>query len=153
MSELIIYENSPTEHAVIFELTTPRILIGSSPDNELVLEAENIALAHASLENRYGDWILQDLGSSQGTKVNGEVVHTPHQLAHHDIIELGQIKLKFQADGLAETIPPPPPTEEVKGRVWLATVAVATVAVISIILLFLALAHYFHWLDISALFL
>jgi len=159
LSELVIYENNFDDHVVTFELITTRILIGSSPDNQLVLETNDIAPAHVSLENRHGYWILQDLGSELGTKVNGNQVVGPYHLANNDLIELGHIKLKFQHEVTTDTptketarIETTHEIEDIKGRVWLATVAGGTLAIISIILLILALAHYFHFLDIFALF-
>lgn len=162
MAKLIIYEEVEDEEAIFedFELLSNRILIGSSPDNQLVLEAPDIDSGHASLELRHNHWILQDLGGPGGTVVNGVTIVGPYYLQHDDLIELGQIKLRFRdLEQQAEAEPEPveavpaqlgsdPP---VKGRVWFAQVASSTIAIIFLILLILIVGHYFGLMKLGDL--
>lgn len=154
MAKLIIYEEDAGEETIFedFELLTNRILIGASPDNQLVLEAPDIDPAHASLELRHDRWILQDLGAPGGTVVNGLTIAGPYYLQHDDLIELGSIKMKFRDSEPQMEATPGPAEEEhtqlqvdppVKGRVWFAKVAAGTAVVILLILLVLVLGHYF----------
>ncbi len=55
----------------IFDLDRPVLNIGRALDNDLILEDHRISRRHARLRQRYGRYILQDLGSSGGTTVNG----------------------------------------------------------------------------------
>lgn len=162
MAKLIIYEEAAGEGTVFedFELLANRILIGSSPDNQLVLDAPDIDPAHASLELRLDRWILQDLGAPGGTVVNGITIEGPYYLQHNDLIELGSIKLKFQEmeaqDGAeAEPLEQEPAHLQadppLKGRVWFAKVAAGTVAVIFLILLVLIIGHYWGLLNMTDL--
>ena len=86
MARLIIYENSNGESPIFetFELATTRILIGSDPDNNLILQAPSIDPSHASLELRNDSWVLQDLGGPGGTDVNGQLIAGPYQLSHNE---------------------------------------------------------------------
>jgi pSer/pThr/pTyr-binding forkhead associated (FHA) protein len=163
LAKLIIYEDDAGEETIFedFELLANRILIGSSSDNQLVLEAPTIDPTHASLELRYDRWILQDLGGPGGTVVNGITIEGPYYLQHDDLIELGSIKMRFrdmepqaeielepvedEEDALAGADPP------IKGRVWFAKVAAGTVAILFLILAILVIGHYLGLLNVTDL--
>lgn len=161
MAKLIIYEEVVDEETIFedFELLINRILIGSSSDNQLVLEAPDIDPTHASLELRHDHWILQDLGGPGGTVVNGITIVGPYYLQHDDLIELGSVKLRFrdiapevevEHEPREETIPPDAGTHP-SGRVWFAKVASGTAAIIFMLLLILIVAHYFGLLNVADL--
>jgi hypothetical protein len=162
LAKLIIYEEAAGEEMVFedFELLTNRILIGSSPDNQLVLDAPDIDPAHASLELRHEHWILQDLGGPGGTVVNNITIEGPYYLQHDDLIELGSIKIKFREfEPLVELEPEPlekeslqfDPEPPLKGRVWFAKVAAGTLVAIFLILLILIIGHYWGGLNMTDL--
>ncbi|MDM8527077.1 FHA domain-containing protein [Anaerolineales bacterium HSG24] len=138
MAQLVIYEVEGTPY--IFELLTNRVLIGSSPDNQLILEDSQVASAHISLEFRQSYWVLQDLGSEIGTTINNEIVNEPHPLDHDDLIQISNVKIQFQ-DDVFENEPEKTETEvyttdtdtDIKGRIWLAKVGMVTLGVIVII--------------------
>ncbi len=159
MAKLVIHEEFEDEETIIedFELSTQRILIGSGPDNELVLEAIDVDPTHASLELRHERWVLQDLGGPNGTEVNGQEIDGPYRLHHNDLIELGDIKISFQ-EPEAETQVDPSSEEalaeevHISGRIWFAAIAGGTVAIIFIILFLLVVADYLGVLKIADLF-
>ncbi|NJN93449.1 MAG: FHA domain-containing protein [Anaerolineales bacterium] len=161
MAKLVIYEEADEETVFEdFELLSNRILIGSSPDNQLVLDAPSIDPAHASLELRHDQWILQDLGAPGGTVVNGVTVEGPYYLQHNDLIELADIKIRFRDHTIEPESEPEPHQDEavagiaepvVKGRVWFAKVAAGTIAVLFLILLILILGHYAGLLNMADL--
>jgi len=71
------------------------IRIGRDPANDLVLLNDaKVSRSHAELRNRDGQWVLQDLGSSNGTKVNSRRVDH-HPLRDGDRIQLGGSTLHF----------------------------------------------------------
>ena len=139
MAQLVIYDNIEVkEPPHIFELLTNRILIGSSPDSQLILEDSHVATAHISLEFRQSYWVLQDLGSEIGTTINNEIVNEPYPLDHDDLIQISNIKIQFQDDIYGneheETETAVYTTDtDVKGRIWLAKVGMVTLGVIIII--------------------
>ena len=153
MAKLVIYEELEGEETIFedFELSSQRILIGSSEDNNLVLDMQDIDPTHASLEFRNDHWVIQDLGGPGGTFVNGNYVDGPYLLQHNDLIELQTIKMRFFDDEVViiedepETIPVEIGEEfkqevHVSGRVWFGTIAGMTIAIIFlIILLFIVL--------------
>ena len=160
LARLVIYEDAEDEETIfeVFDLTINRVLVGSSGDNELVLEAPAIDPAHASLELRHNRWILQDLGGPGGTVVNGNVIEGPYYLQNNDLIELGPVKMKFQehehdpvdtAELSAQTAADA--SAPMSGRVWFATIAGGTIAIIFIILFLLVVADYLGLLEIADL--
>lgn len=69
--------------------------IGRGPENNLVLSDGFVSSRHAILSLRDGQWWLSDLGSKNGSWVNGERVTGEVQVAPGDVITLGQVRLKL----------------------------------------------------------
>jgi len=77
-------------------LLGPPVSIGRDPASTLALADGSTSWAHARVELRDGRWYLFDLGSSNGTWVNG--VRVPwHPLADGDQVQLGTAVLRFSA--------------------------------------------------------
>jgi pSer/pThr/pTyr-binding forkhead associated (FHA) protein len=71
------------------------VSIGRGPTNDLTLPADSkISRTHAELRRRDGQWILVDLGSSNGTKVNNRPIEQ-HLLRAGDRIQLGGSTILF----------------------------------------------------------
>jgi two-component system, cell cycle response regulator len=71
------------------------LVIGRDPDVDLVLSDALISSRHARLEDRGDSWTLVDLGSTNGTTVNGEK-GTEFQLKHGDKIVFGATVVRFE---------------------------------------------------------
>jgi hypothetical protein len=74
-----------------------RIGIGRQSDNELVIPDPGVSRHHAEVVNRDGTFVLRDLGSTNGTVVNGTVVRE-HELRDGDRITLGRTVVEFRRD-------------------------------------------------------
>src|SRR4029077_11173231 len=73
--------------------------VGRSPDSVVFLDDVTVSRAHAVLERREGDaWFVRDVGSLNGTYVNGEQVDET-TLATGDEVQIGRFKLTFFAAG------------------------------------------------------
>ncbi len=72
-----------------------RIRIGRQSDNDLVVADPGISRHHAEVINESGTCTLRDLGSTNGTYVNGSVVHE-HALRDGDRISLGSTVVEFR---------------------------------------------------------
>jgi len=71
------------------------VRIGRGPTNDLALHDDSkVSRTHAELRNRDGQWILLDLGSSNGTKVNNRRIEQ-HSLRAGDRIQLGGTTILF----------------------------------------------------------
>ncbi len=71
-----------------------RTTIGRRPHNDIVIDNLAISGEHAVIVTILNDSFLEDLGSTNGTLVNGQPVKK-HFLQNNDVIELGKYKLKF----------------------------------------------------------
>ena len=96
-----------------FSLAKPTITIGREVGNDVVINDPQVSRRHASLTWDGRQFIIQDLGSMNGTFVNGVRLIAPQVLQQGDVIGLGQaVLLGFQALPVAPTPPPayaPPP--------------------------------------------
>jgi pSer/pThr/pTyr-binding forkhead associated (FHA) protein len=78
-------------------LVADRLTIGQSTDNDLPLEDDpTVSHLHAVLERFPAGWCVSDLGSSNGTTVNGERIWSAHALRHGDEVRVGQTRLVFR---------------------------------------------------------
>ena len=75
------------------DLTTP-FTIGREEDNDVQLNDDRVSRCHAKVQEDAGRMILTDLGSTNGTRVNGHVVHM-HVLQPGDLVTLGRCMLLF----------------------------------------------------------
>lgn len=80
-----------------FPLTKERTTIGRKPHNDVVIDNLAVSGEHAMIMTILNDSFLEDLGSTNGTVVNGQPIKK-HFLQNSDVIELGKYKLKFVAD-------------------------------------------------------
>lgn len=76
-----------------------RILVGRSPSADLPLEDPLMSRLHARIEMRDDGVYVEDLGSRNGTTVNGETVHGPVRLEPDDEITAGSAGLIFRGVG------------------------------------------------------
>ena len=72
-------------------------LVGRVPGNDLVLPDTFVSRQHAKIQSLGGQFILSDLGSSNGTFVNGRRLTEPHALQPGDEIFFGRIPFVFRA--------------------------------------------------------
>jgi adenylate cyclase len=71
--------------------------LGRTPANQVVLADERVSRRHATIHAQgEGEFWLVDLGSSNGTYVNGRRVSQPSRLSHGDTIQIGAFQLVFR---------------------------------------------------------
>ncbi len=75
-------------------LTKERTTIGRKPHNDIQIDNLAVSGEHAVIVTILNDSFLEDLGSTNGTIVNGNPIKK-HFLQNNDVIELGKYKLKF----------------------------------------------------------
>jgi hypothetical protein len=78
-------------------LDSERMTVGTLDSNDLVVDGDGVSRVHAVLE-RFGDaWCVRDLGSRNGTFVNGARIIGERALHSGDEIVLGRLRLLFHA--------------------------------------------------------
>lgn len=86
-------------------LTKERTTIGRKPHNDIQIDNLAVSGEHAVIVTILNDSFLEDLGSTNGTMVNGESIKK-HFLQHNDVVELGKYKLKYINEVSGATKPP-----------------------------------------------
>lgn len=81
-------------------LDKERLTIGRRSSNDLQIDNLAVSGEHALIVTILNDSFLEDLGSTNGTLVNGVPIKK-HILQHNDVIEIGKYKLKYIADHVA----------------------------------------------------
>jgi len=77
-----------------------RIMIGRKPQNDVQIENLAVSGEHACIVTILNDSFLEDLGSTNGTLVNGNQVKK-HILQNNDVIEIGKYKMKYVVEAAA----------------------------------------------------
>ncbi len=79
------------------DLGEDRSTVGKGAENDIPVEDDPTAShLHAVLEHFPAGWCVTDLGSSNGTWVNGERIWASRRLRHGDEIRIGQTRLVFR---------------------------------------------------------
>jgi hypothetical protein len=108
-------------HSWRISLEADRTTVGTAAENDVALEHDPTAShLHAVLERFPAGWCVADLGSSNGTWVNGERIWSAHRLRHGDEIRVGQTRLIFRdpvaAGGSVTEVEAAPPTLTARER-------------------------------------
>ncbi|HET8548519.1 MAG TPA: SpoIIE family protein phosphatase [Bryobacteraceae bacterium] len=81
----------------IVPLTGERHSLGRALSNDLSFPEEGeLSRNHLAFERSGSDWIIRDLGSTNGTSVNGRPLHGHCALRTGDLVEAGRLKLEFR---------------------------------------------------------
>jgi pSer/pThr/pTyr-binding forkhead associated (FHA) protein len=103
---------SETGEATSHDLVEERYTIGRGPENAIRLEDNSVSGRHAELVVGAENCFLKDLGSTNGTLVNGQPV-TETQLRPGDRIQFGKVEASFECEVVSASQPLPllPETE------------------------------------------
>src|SRR5512135_925437 len=83
---------------LVFELDADSYTIGREAGNEIVIEDAQVSRRHATLTRQGTTYVLEDIGSTNGTYVNGKRVTAPVLLSNGDTIGLADtVVLAVQA--------------------------------------------------------
>jgi pSer/pThr/pTyr-binding forkhead associated (FHA) protein len=92
----LVFPNADgSERAVA--LSKPVMLVGRDPESDIPVGEPLVSWAHARLEERGDEWFVQDLGSTNLTKVNGDVV-SERPLRHGDELRFSRAVCRFLLD-------------------------------------------------------
>ena len=83
-----------------FPISKAKTTLGRSKENDLVLVDNTVSRYHTEIQKVKDDYFLADLGSYNGTKVNGKSIHKV-SLKNGDEIQVGSSKLTFLIESIA----------------------------------------------------
>jgi pSer/pThr/pTyr-binding forkhead associated (FHA) protein len=105
MAILVVHDVDGAPHAVRLD---PNSVIGTLPGHKVELAGANVGERHARFEKDGAIWWIADLGSPNGTSVNGERISKSQPLVSGDQICAGSVQMIFFESDRA----PPLPVEE-----------------------------------------
>ncbi len=73
-------------------------VLGRSREADVVVDDPNVSRRHAEVRPSGGSWIVRDLGSTNGVKVNGRRIQGAQSLKPGDTIELGTARVTFELE-------------------------------------------------------
>lgn len=106
MAKIIITSDEKVVKEV--ELVKERVTIGRKPHNDIAIDHRAVSGQHATITIMLDEAILEDLGSTNGTLINGEKVYR-HKLADGDKVTIAIFELQYVASR-----PKPKPTGRIE---------------------------------------
>jgi pSer/pThr/pTyr-binding forkhead associated (FHA) protein len=94
---LVVVQSAVLALGEQYELDSAELTIGRGGQNDISIEGDEFASArHVRMEpRRDGVWV-HDLGSTNGTHVNGVRIERPRKLAPGDVVRVGETELRFE---------------------------------------------------------
>lgn len=107
LAKLIIIKGLASQTYLI---TSDSVSIGRALTNDFGINADGISRVHARISKKPDGYYLQDLGSTNGTFLNGDRISTEIKLRHGDVIQLGRaVGLSFDMPEGPKVCPHPSP--------------------------------------------
>ena len=93
---LIVVQSSVLTVGDEFGLDSRQLTVGRGAQNDVSIDGDEFASAqHVRIEpRRDGVWV-SDVGSTNGTYVNGSRIDRPRKLEHGDVVRVGETELRF----------------------------------------------------------
>ncbi|WP_226994277.1 FHA domain-containing protein [Myxococcus hansupus] len=79
-----------------FALSEDEYVIGRATDNAICIPDTSVSRKHVAVRKSGTGWTVSDLGSGNGTLVNGDVINDETPLSNGDVITLGDTELRFE---------------------------------------------------------
>lgn len=94
MARLILLQEGA---ATPYELSEEETIIGRHPECTLQINSNMVSRKHARVVRQSGEYFVEDIGSGNGTFVNGKKIEGSTTLHHDDRIKLGPVLLRFES--------------------------------------------------------
>jgi serine phosphatase RsbU (regulator of sigma subunit) len=103
-----------------FALTGDSLLIGRQEDAVIYLDSLAVSRQHARILCQGGEYFVEDVGSSNGTYVNGRRINAPTPLTERDALQIGPYILNLRADPPQMPSTPPLPDQIIRAQISVA---------------------------------
>ena len=107
MASLVLLKAGETKS---YPLSVDEVVVGRHPECQIQVDSNMVSRKHARVLREGKRFYVEDLGSGNGTTVNGQRIAAKTQLAHDDRIKLGPILFRFEDPNASRPeFPPTPP--------------------------------------------
>ena len=94
---LVVVKSPDLEEGLDYQLNSAQLTIGRGRQNDITISTDEYASArHARFEPRQDGVWVQDLGSTNGTYLNGARLDHPRRLTRGDIVRVGETDLRYE---------------------------------------------------------
>ena len=94
---LVVVKSPDLDEGQDYELDSAQLTIGRGGQNDIAIGSDEYASArHARFEPRQDGVWVQDLGSTNGTYLNGMRLEHPRRLTQGDVVRVGETDLRFE---------------------------------------------------------
>ncbi len=83
------------------------VLVGRTGDVGVLLPNSSVSRKHCEIRSEAGGFVIEDLKSANGTRVNGDVLKVPHTMVHGDHILCGEVSVYFSDETQQAAKPSP----------------------------------------------
>lgn len=118
LPQFLVTSDGPLQGRALIVQSDEQV-VGRREGSALHLEDPHVSRAHAVVRRQSGVIVLEDLGSTGGTYVNGEPVNGSQALRHNDVVRFGTVETRFEdrgslmeAEDATELIELPPAQEK-----------------------------------------
>jgi pSer/pThr/pTyr-binding forkhead associated (FHA) protein len=93
---VVVSDGAGAEGNGVYEIDAAAVTVGRGDGNDIPLDDEFASTQHARLESRRDGVWVEDVGSTNGTVVNGTRIDGPRKLSPGDVIRIGDTDFRFE---------------------------------------------------------
>ena len=82
----------------IFSLTQDEVVIGRRKESQIMLDNASVSGRHCMIRKDGNRYFVRDLGSTNGTRLNGRDVNVDLRLRPKDLLQVGSVEVIFDSD-------------------------------------------------------
>ena len=89
-------EHGPKELRGVSIVVRGPVIVGRSPSADIVIGAGYVSARHARFSLMGQNLFVEDLGSTNGTGVNGQLISAPTALNNNDVVNVGDVSIRVR---------------------------------------------------------
>jgi pSer/pThr/pTyr-binding forkhead associated (FHA) protein len=95
LPQFVVTSEGPLQGSTLV-IDGEELALGRREGSQLHLDDPHVSRSHATLHRKEGVIVLEELGSTGGTFVNGQQVHGSQVLRHNDLVRFGTVETRFE---------------------------------------------------------
>ena len=89
-------EKGPKELRGVSIVVRGPVIVGRAPNADIVIGAGYVSARHARFSLMGTNLFVEDLGSTNGTAVNGQLIEAPTSLNNNDVVNVGDVSIRVR---------------------------------------------------------